>query len=365
MRIAIVGAGLAGLACAHELERLGFAPELFEKRPSVGDRMQTPETMAQFLHHNPGQDLFRYIRDELMLPLHPAHAMIRMVIHSPNHEGEISGRLGYVTIRGRDERSMEYQLLRHISTPIHYNTSPDVNDLRREYDHVVVATGNQSWTRQLTRWEDDLGWWARGALVKGDFTPGELHFFFNTRYAKTGYCLLSALDERTATAGVAIPEASAEELEAHWQVFRLEQGHWWQSEVEQFQFEQYECGRCGSVAVGNVLLVGAAAGFVESLGMNGVCASLTSGVMAARQIALQDRSLERFARRWRIYSGRLARLRRNVNAWTDEEMDRMAQAVKMGAGLLTHSPWNLVVPGGLLLDMLRLADDPSPEVGWQ
>jgi len=104
---------------------------------------------------------------------------------------------------------------------------------------------------------------------------------------------------------------------------------------------------------------------VECLGMNGVCPSLASGVMAARQIALRDRSLERFARRWRVYYARLSRLRRNVNAWTDEDMDRLALAVKMGGGLLAHSPWNLLAPGGMLIDMLRMADDPSPEVGLQ
>ncbi|MDF2627061.1 MAG: NAD(P)-binding Rossmann-like domain [Symbiobacteriaceae bacterium] len=41
MRAAIVGAGLAGLACAHELERLGHDCEIFDKRDRVGKMFNT------------------------------------------------------------------------------------------------------------------------------------------------------------------------------------------------------------------------------------------------------------------------------------------------------------------------------------
>ncbi|MBC7106709.1 MAG: FAD-dependent oxidoreductase, partial [Firmicutes bacterium] len=35
MRVAIIGAGVAGLTCALELQRRGVVPEVFEQRPSV------------------------------------------------------------------------------------------------------------------------------------------------------------------------------------------------------------------------------------------------------------------------------------------------------------------------------------------
>lgn len=36
MKIAIIGAGLGGLACALECERLGVIPDVFERDESVG-----------------------------------------------------------------------------------------------------------------------------------------------------------------------------------------------------------------------------------------------------------------------------------------------------------------------------------------
>ena len=36
MKIAIIGAGLSGLACALECERLGVIPDVFERDESVG-----------------------------------------------------------------------------------------------------------------------------------------------------------------------------------------------------------------------------------------------------------------------------------------------------------------------------------------
>ena len=40
-RIAVVGAGIAGLTCAYELQRAGFEVHVFEKEAWVGGRMAT------------------------------------------------------------------------------------------------------------------------------------------------------------------------------------------------------------------------------------------------------------------------------------------------------------------------------------
>ena len=40
-RIAVIGAGIAGLGCAYVLQKAGFEVTVFEKNPRVGGRMSS------------------------------------------------------------------------------------------------------------------------------------------------------------------------------------------------------------------------------------------------------------------------------------------------------------------------------------
>lgn len=362
MRVAIVGAGLAGLACAYELERLGVLPVIFERQRSLGKPDLVIETMAQFLHHNRGQDIFDHIRQDLGLPLNPHNMVHSMVLHSPSHDATLQGHLAYTTVRGHDDRSLERQLARHLAAEIRYGERPDVWELRRQFDWVVVATGNHEWSEALTRWTPHIDWSIRGATVLGSFNPTEQHLFFNSRYAKTGYAMISPIDERAAVVGVGVPGASGDEADRYWETFRQEVGLFWEREVAQVRVDHLQIGQPSSIVVGNVVLTGHAGGFCEPLSFSGQCPSLTSGVCAARQIVLGDRSLDRFARHFRAYYHQALRIRRTVNAWTDKEMDKLVQAVRY-AGPLVTVPLPYIRIGGWLLDALRAPDDPSPEVG--
>lgn len=363
MRVAIIGAGLAGLACAHELERLGLLPVIFERQRSVGRPDLVIETMAQVMHHNRGQDIFDHIRQDLGLPLNPHGSVQSMILHSPNHEATLQGHLGYITIRGHDDRSLERQLARVVAAEIHYGQRPDPWELRRQFDWVVVATGNHEWSQTVSRWTPHIDWSVRGATVIGSFNPAEQHFFFNPRYAKTGYAMISPIDERSAVVGVGVPGASGNEADQYWAAFRQDVGHYWEREVASVRVDRVQVGQPSDVIVGNVILIGHAGGFCEPIGMTGQCPSLTSGVCAARQIVLGDRSLSRFARHFRSYYNQALRIRQTVNAWTDKEMDRLVQTARFAGPVVTSVPLPYIRMGGWALDALRAPNDPSPEIG--
>jgi flavin-dependent dehydrogenase len=351
LRIAIVGAGLAGLACAHELERLGFTAQLFEKEAQVGKRATVVETMAQFMHLHPRQDILAHLQQDLHLPFQPANHIHQAVLHGPHHKAQITGHIGYTTVRGADERSPENQLARHVRSPITYGRAPDVYALAREYDWVVVATGDPTWAKEFLQWQTDIVWSIRGAVVTGEFNPSRLDFFFRSAYADAGYAMVSPIDERRATVGVAVPNITAGELDRFWQAFRMGERRRWTAEEEQFQFERLEYGTVRACVLGNVLLVGAGAGFAEGLSLSGQCMALTSGVCAARQILLQDRSLERLHRRWKVRYQQIHNLRRVVDGWGDPEMDLFVRSVSLGGKLAAFAPWNLVAPAGMVADL--------------
>lgn len=364
MRVAIVGAGLAGLACAHELERLGVACELFDKRDRIGKMFNTVETMLQPLVLHPHKDIFESLRQELHLPVNPANHITRLVVHTKSKETQVRGRLGFTTIRGSDERSLEVQVARHIHSPVHLDQNPDVEHLKHRYDWVVVATGSPKWPKHFGLWQRDLCWYVRGANVFGDFDPGELHFVFDTRYAGTGYAMICPYDSRLASVGVGIPDSSEERMEAYWERFRHDKRHLWHSIEDEFKLECYEMGRVNQRVFENVIFVGNAGGFIEPLGITGQDPSLRSGVLAARKIAQGDAAFDTFAKEWDHYYQDLWRLRLNVNAWTDAEMERLATAISHGIGtFLAGSPINLLDIAGTAMQYLPMTQDHSAEVG--
>lgn len=175
-----------------------------------------------------------------------------MVVHTQSHESVVDGHVGYTTIRGTDERSRERQLARQIKAPIHFDQNPDVEWLASEYDRVVVATGPPKWSKHFGIWQRDVGWYVRGANVIGEFNPGELHFWFNTRYAGTGYGMIAPYDCRHASVGVGVPDGSEAELEEYWDRLRQEQGRFWERIEDPFHLECYEMGRVSTRVVENI-----------------------------------------------------------------------------------------------------------------
>lgn len=366
MRVAILGAGLAGLACAYELERLGIRPVIFEKRHRVGERFPNVEIMPQILHHRPSRDIFLELRQHLGLPLQPSGAITRVTLHGPSRAVTAQGHIGYFTIRGHDDRSLERQLQRHLKAEIRFRRHPHPDRLAREFDRVVVATGDQEVTRALGLWQRDLAGWLRGAVVRGDFDPSGLHIWFRTEYAKSGYGYLAPFDERRAFAMVAVPDSNAEEVDRYWQRFLRAEGAGWKVEREA-KLEKFEIGQAAAHTVGPLLLVGNAGGFVEPLVGCGQCPSLYSGVMAAREIALGDGSLTRFARRWRGWYRRLLRVRRWLSEQENSGFDRLVGALSLPGArtALFRSPLPLIAPAGALLGALGLGTGPIPEPGHQ
>jgi digeranylgeranylglycerophospholipid reductase len=82
MKAAIIGAGLAGLYCVHELERLGISPVIYEKNSFIGESINHVAAVLNILHR-PIPDIVRYISKNHHLNIQPLTTVNVLEHHTP------------------------------------------------------------------------------------------------------------------------------------------------------------------------------------------------------------------------------------------------------------------------------------------
>jgi len=168
MKIAIMGAGLSGLSCALTLEQNGVIPDIFENRRQVGDSFVNGEILLEALYR-PVNDSIAFLAENYHIFLQPSSNIRRLVLISASKRAVIEGHLGYVTIRGRHQHSLEAQLARQVSAGIIFNSQSAYENFAREYSHVVIATGDGAYAQKLQNYDLALSASLRGATFTGDF----------------------------------------------------------------------------------------------------------------------------------------------------------------------------------------------------
>ncbi|MCG8402729.1 MAG: FAD-dependent oxidoreductase [Firmicutes bacterium] len=140
MRVAIIGAGLAGLSCAHELERYGIRTVIYEKNSFIGEPYPHITAVVN-ISHRPIKDSVQYFKKRLNIEVAPLNTIDRLIHHSPNSVSTIEGDLGYVFNYTKDKNSLKYQIYSRLKkTKILFNEFADYKILSVKYDYVVVAT---------------------------------------------------------------------------------------------------------------------------------------------------------------------------------------------------------------------------------
>ncbi|MQL51731.1 FAD-dependent oxidoreductase [Desulfofundulus thermobenzoicus] len=321
MRIAIIGAGVSGLACALELERHGITPAIFEQRNRSGEVFAHVAGILQLMNR-PIKDQISYLYRRLKLPLRPLAPLKRIIMHTPNTTGSITGRLGYLFLRGQDEGSMESQLFNLLRTPVFYNHYADWREMARHYDYVVVADGTQQVPRTLGCWQDILNTWVRGATVLGHFDPHTLTMWLNTKYCRSNYAYLTPFNRHRASLVLITTDSYPDEIEKKWRLFWEVEGFDYQV-VENFSL-QHVSGYCYPPQAGNVLLAGNAGGFLEPFLGFGLMAAIRSGIYAARALA-RGESYTGLTRDLRQQIIRALAIRRVLNSLTNADYDRLVR----------------------------------------
>lgn len=283
-RVAIIGAGVAGLSCAHELEMLGCQPVIYEISRSVGHPFPHVGAVLEILFRSiTKQDILRFSMHSYGIALKPLNRVKRITHISANNRSTVQGDLGYFVVRGKAEISLNNQISHLLkTTTILFDHAPDWQGLTREFDYVVVATACKDIPFSLGVWQDLVSFSIIGATVLGEFDENTLFMWLNTDYTNKGYGYLAPYNSRRAALVLAVPDINTEEITGYWNKFLINENLDF-TFVERFQ-TTLSPGQVYPHRVKNVLFAGVSGGFLDPLLGMGAIPSMASGVIAARSI---------------------------------------------------------------------------------
>lgn len=327
MSIAIMGAGISGLACAITLEKHGIIPTIFEKRSRIGDRFVNGEAMFSILNR-PIKDSISYIYEEFGIKLNPLTTVKKLIIHSKNETGTIDGELGYTNIRGRHEDSYENQLARQVKADIQYNSKYEYTELVKKFDYVMLATGDGEYASHQGNFNSGLTFTARGVTVEGDFNIDEIHAWFIYELIPKGYAHLMPYSDKDANLSIGFPNYPDNiklDIDHMWEKFfalACRQLHQELKITDKYEITNYALGICNKPKIDNTYYLGNCFGTISpGLGF-GQFASILTGVYAAWDIAGKGKYEELTKKLVENYNHSLV-LRRFLESLDDDKFDKL------------------------------------------
>ncbi|WP_430787322.1 NAD(P)-binding protein [Virgibacillus flavescens] len=331
MKIAIMGAGLSGLACALTLEKHGYQADIFERRGMVGDRFIVAEAMFA-MFHKPFDDMVKYLTEEHDIHLKPTCNTQRVYSHSENESSYVDGHLGFINMRGKHPESYEKQLASQLKGKIQFNQNVTYKDVSKEYSHVVLATGDALDTEKLQPYEVAFKANFKGAIMEGDFNQTEVHTFYNNDFAPKGMAYILPHSDHEATLVNVYPQYPENE--------KLDKDLLFEKSVaecsrildqdftikDEFSIKNYRVGKTEFPRIGNTFFVGNCFGAITPLFGFGQFESMLTGIYAAHDIVGIGDYSELVKPLKQSYHDSLS-LRRAIEKLDNKQLDRVTKSL--------------------------------------
>lgn len=326
MNVAIIGTGLSGLSCALELEKHGITPVIFEKKDKIGDDILVSTVSLSNLlriYSNP----FTYLQKQYGLQLTPLNKLNKIIIHSQKNKVIIKGNIGHVLARGYKNNSLENQIYSKITTPILFGNLVNLNDIKNNFDYIVVATGNPNFAKKLGVWNESFNARVRTGIIKGNFETSMSKVWFNTEVSKSGFSFLIPENNKSAAIGLIVNNTTSKELNHYWHKL-LDTHNEDYNITETFDVEHY-CGYIQSNKLDdNIYFTGNAGGFTDSFIGVGFLNAIESGILAAKSIA---KNLDYYELVQPIidHIEKLNQFRKTLNDLNNTDFDRVVKAMHL------------------------------------
>lgn len=279
MKVAIIGAGLSGLACAYELKRNGIIPTIFEKKNYIGEVLDLPAINLRMFDVSM-KDILKVLREEYRLTLTPHYDLNEIIMVSPSKTHTVKGNMGSIFLRGREPGYLTIQLEQAVNLPYTFNTLANVNEIKNDYDHIVVANGTLEVPLQMKLATVHFDAYVRIATVLGDFNTKSVKVWMNTVYAKHGYAYLVPVSAKDARLVLIVDNIKPDQLDYYWNEFLSTENITYT--IIETKDIRHIVGGVFPVQYDNVFLAGNAGGCIDSLLGFGTLKSILSGVMAAK-----------------------------------------------------------------------------------